>query len=54
MKEVGCPCGEFGECCDKPNVTSGNHECTESCEDICEDTFELVCKNCGKSCYHEL
>ncbi len=54
IKKDGCPCGAFGECCNEPEITSGEHECDDGCEDICEDSYELVCQNCGASCYHEL
>lgn len=50
----GCPCGMKGDCCENPVVTGGEHECTDSCESICEENYELVCQNCGTSCYHEL
>lgn len=53
-KEKGCPCGAFGKCCDNPDITDGDHECTSDCEEVCEDSYELVCRNCGESCYHEL
>lgn len=50
----GCPCGMSGKCCEEPEITSGEHECDDKCELICEDTFQLVCLKCGASCYHEL
>lgn len=49
-----CPCGAFGKCCETPEVGSGDHECDDKCELVCENNYQLVCRNCGSSCYHEL
>jgi len=47
-----CPCSRT--CCDDPDVMSGDHDCDDECEDICEYSYEVVCKNCGDSCCCDL
>lgn len=54
MKKLNrnCPCS--GTCCENPRPSGSDHDCTEQCEDICEENFETICSNCGESCYCEL
>jgi len=45
-----CPC--CGDCCDKPDISGMEHECSD--ESTCEECYSLECKNCGDNCCCEL
>lgn len=53
QEKKGCPCGAFGKCCDKPEISGTDHECDAQCEEVCEESYGLECGNCGSICYHE-
>ena len=51
-KKETCPCGMNGDCCEKPEIHTPEHECSD--ESVCEECYGLACHNCSKVCYHEL
>lgn len=52
MREEGCPCGTYGQCCDDPDIVTPDHE--EPDDGFCEECYCAECLNCGSYCCCDL